>query len=479
MKKLIGSFLFLSFIFTAKAQYDIQVAVPEMAGQKISLAFYYEGKLRVADTLILDLSGTGHFQKNSQKLPRGLYMLYFTPSSNLELIMGDDQTFRVSCDTAAPLKTVQIEGSRENQAFLEFQHFLQEMNRQGKELSEKYARLTEKEKEDQKQKYTTLFRDLDQNARTYINRVVEEFPGSALATFVKFVLPVETPDFSGQVAADTKDRDKEIQRLSWYYAKTHYWDNTVLTDSTLLRTPNFKNHVDNYFKNMIFVHPDSLYDACVGLIEKSRSCRPMFIYLTEYCLQYTFDNKIMGMDEAFVKFGLRYYVSGEADWVDEKRMKTIRDEVYKRQYNLLHHRAVDLKMQTLEGNWVSLYETDAPFILLLFWEPNCGHCKKQVPQAKKNIFDRFSPYGLKVFSVNTHSDKKAWEDFVEKNELFDFINCWDPKEQTYYRSYYNVFSTPTMYILDKDKKFIAKSLSIEQMVDLLKQEYKKTGIEIP
>jgi hypothetical protein len=35
-----------------------------------------------------------------------------------------------------------------------------------------------------------------------------------------------------------------------------------------------------------------------------------------------------------------------------------------------------------------------------------------------------------------------------------------------------------MYILDKDKKFIAKSLTVDQMVDLLKHEYKKMGIEV-
>lgn len=78
----------------------------------------------------------------------------------------------------------------------------------------------------------------------------------------------------------------------------------------------------------------------------------------------------------------------------------------------------------------------------------------------------------------THTDKKEWEEFVEKNELFDFINCWDPNKQSNYWTIYNVFSTPVMYILDKDKKIIAKNLAVEQMVDLLKNEYKKQGIEI-
>ena len=184
------------------------------------------------------------------------------------------------------------------------------------------------------------------------------------------------------------------------------------------------------------------------------------------------------MDEAFVKLGHHYYVSGIVDWLDKEQMKKITDEVYKRQYNLLNHQAIDLKLPSLEGNWVSLHETKAPFILLVFWEPNCGHCKKQVPLAKKEIFERFAPHGLKVFAVNTHTNKKEWEDFVEKHELFDFINCWDPNRQSNYWTIYNVFSTPVMYILDKDKKIIAKNLAVDQMVDLLKREYEKQGIKI-
>ena len=184
------------------------------------------------------------------------------------------------------------------------------------------------------------------------------------------------------------------------------------------------------------------------------------------------------MDEAFVKLGEHYYMSGQVDWLDKEQLKKITDEVIKRQYNLIGQKALDLKLPTLEGGWVSLLETKAPYTLLLFWEPNCGHCKKQVPLAKKEIYDRFSPYGLKVFAVNTHTDKKQWEEFIEKNELFDFINCWDPNRQSNYWTIYNVFSTPVMYILDKDKKIIAKNLAVEQMVDLLKNEYKKQGIEI-
>ena len=86
--------------------------------------------------------------------------------------------------------------------------------------------------------------------------------------------------------------------------------------------------------------------------------------------------------------------------------------------------------------------------------------------------------GFKVFAVHTQNDKEKWENFVTEHELFDFINCWDPQNQTNFRVYYHIDSTPVMYLLDKDKKIIAKKLDIEQFADILTKEYKRIGIEV-
>lgn len=468
------------FSFKVSAQYDIQVQVKNMAGQKAILAYYFEDKVNVQDTVILDGSGKGHFRHDNQRLARGLYMLYLTPTLNLEMIIGDDQHFSLSCDTTNLLETARIEGSAENAAFLDFQKEVRKRNLKSRSLMEEYNQDPQKEKEEIRKKYTARNEEIAREYKQYVEELSKRFPGSALETFARFTLPPEEgPDFSKEVPEGTKDRDMEIRRRSWYYQKSHYWDQVNLQDSTLIRTNMFKKYVENYFENMVMVHPDSLYQACVEIIEKSRPCPLMFKYLTEFCLVYAFDNKIMGMDEAFVKLGDRYYLSGQAYWASQKQMKTVTEEVYKRRYNLLYHQGADLKFPTLEGNWVRLYETKAPFILVLFWEPSCGNCKKQVPLVKKEIYDRFHPYGLEVFAVNIHSNRKEWEDFIEKHQIFDFINCWDETRQVEYRTYYNVFATPVMYILDKDKKFICKNLAVDQMVDLLKREYKKQGIDIP
>ncbi len=248
--------------------------------------------------------------------------------------------------------------------------------------------------------------------------------------------------------------------------------------ASLIRTPIFKSKLDEFFNTRVLMIPDSVYKESVNIIEKSRGCKAMFRYLVSYCFNYALSNKYMGMDAAFVYLAKKYYLTGEADWVDKKTLENIEREVILTQYNLIGLKAQELKLPTMDGDWVSLYETEAPFTLLLFWEADCGHCKKQVPQVKTGLLDKFKPYGFKVFAVHTQNDKEKWENFVTEHELFDFINCWDPQNQTNFRVYYHIDSTPVMYLLDKEKKIIAKKLDIEQFADILTKEYKRIGVEV-
>ena len=457
--------------------YNIKFTIGQMPNKEVVIAHHAEGKIYVNDTVKLDAKGTGIF-KGDKKLWKGVYVVVFSPSNYFDFIIGDNQNFSVTADTLNTLDNISFDNSPENTAFLGFQRFWRDQYQKTQKLREDYDKDPQKEDKAVQQSYTARFGDIEKETQDYVLNLKKQFPKSATATFTGLLLSPIIPDFSKEVPEGTKNREAEIGNKGYFYKKAHYWDYTDFTDTTLIYTPVFKSKLDDYFQNMLIMIPDTVYKACAEIIEKARPSKLMYRFLNDYCLDYTYQNKIMGMDEAFVKLGERYYLDKKADWVDAKRMKTIEEEVYKRMYNLIGHEAVELKLPNLDGNWVSLHETKAPFTFLLFWEPNCGHCKKQVPLVKAEILNRFKPYGLKVFAVQTHTNKEEWEKFVADHDLFDFINCWDPNRQSNYWTYYNVFSTPVMYLLDKNKKIIAKQLDIEQFADILKQEYKKQGIEI-
>ena len=458
--------------------YKIQVNIPQMSNKQVILANYFEGKVYAVDTAQINSNGTGYFQKNNKKLARGMYILLFSPSNYFDIMIGDNQNFSITTDTLQVIDKIRFEGSPENTAFLGFQKVMTSATQKSRQIKEAMEKDPAKTSPEAKKKYSARFDQIDKEVRDHIAGLCKQFPNSALATFANFTLSVPTPDFSKEIPENTPNRYFEIQKKEYLFSKAHYCDNTNFQDSTLIRTPIFKSKLDEFFNTRVLMIPDSVYKESVNIIEKSRGCKAMFRYLVSYCFNYALSNKYMGMEAAFVYLAKKYYLTGEADWVDKKTLENIEREVILTQYNLIGLKAQELKLPTMDGDWVSLYETEAPFTLLLFWEADCGHCKKQVPQVKTGLLDKFKPYGFKVFAVHTQNDKEKWENFVTEHELFDFINCWDPQNQTNFRVYYHIDSTPVMYLLDKEKKIIAKKLDIEQFADILTKEYKRIGVEV-
>jgi hypothetical protein len=62
--------------------------------------------------------------------------------------------------------------------------------------------------------------------------------------------------------------------------------------------------------------------------------------------------------------------------------------------------------------------------------------------------------------------KQKWVDFINEHELYDWMNVWSPYDYTY-KVNYDIRTTPVIFILDKDKKIIAKSLNPKQTMDFL------------
>jgi len=52
-------------------------------------------------------------------------------------------------------------------------------------------------------------------------------------------------------------------------------------------------------------------------------------------------------------------------------------------------------------------------------------------------------------------------------KVYNCINAWDPKNATYFRLFYDIYSTPTVYLLDENKRIIAKRISVEALGKML------------
>jgi thiol-disulfide isomerase/thioredoxin len=153
--------------------------------------------------------------------------------------------------------------------------------------------------------------------------------------------------------------------------------------------------------------------------------------------------------------------------------------------NIIGNPAPALNLSTMDNNPFSLYNLSSKYTFLAFWDPTCGHCKEEMPRVDSFYTKNWKQLGVQVVGVNTNfNEVAAWKNFV-KDQSFDkdWVHAYQTEaafnaeikagKPTTIRQLYDVFKTPTFYLLDKDKKIIAKNLSIDQFHDFLLSQQNK------
>ena len=225
-----------------------------------------------------------------------------------------------------------------------------------------------------------------------------------------------------------------------------------------------------YFSTVLIQHPDSINKEIDRIFAKCSAEQKVFQFVAVFLFNHFRESEIMGHDAVVVKLADDIYLSGKADWTTKEWRDNLRREVDRVRPNLIGVKGHDLVMNTFNGVMVSLYDIKKEFVILYFWEPNCGHCQEATPKLKA-YYDEAKNEGVEVFAVCTQADRAKWEKYIQDNKL-DWINGWDPQRASNFDYYYNVTSTPSVFILDRNKKIIAKKLPVEQIGAFI-QNYRK------
>jgi thioredoxin-related protein len=115
-----------------------------------------------------------------------------------------------------------------------------------------------------------------------------------------------------------------------------------------------------------------------------------------------------------------------------------------------------------------LPDIQAEFTLLIFWSSECPHCTEMMPKLK-SLYDNQNPRKLQVMAVSLDTIRNAWTSYIRKEKL-NWINVSDLRGfEGKAEDEYNVFATPTMYLLDRDKKIISKPITWRELEQSLRE----------
>jgi peroxiredoxin len=450
--------------------YQIKVKItPVVKDSMYYLANYFGEKQYIQDSTKADASGLLIF-KGKEKLPGGIYLFVLPSKRYFELIVDKEQNFSVETDTVDMVKSMQIKGSNDNVLFYDYLRFVSGKQKDAEELQAGFR--TAKNKADSTALQNKMT-DIGKSVTDYKTKFIAAQPEMLLSKVFKTSQEPEVPE-APLLESGVKD-----STFAYRYFKSHYFDNVDFADARLLRTPLFHTKLDTYIKKLVLQMPDSINKEADMLVQKSKANPEMFKYVVWYITNTYETSNIMGMDAVFVHMVKNYYTKEQATWVDSTTLYKIQERAKVLEPILIGKKVKNQVMEDTSGTYQTLYNVKAAYTVLLFWDPDCGHCQKVVPEVKK-LYDMVKSHGVEVFAICTETEIDKWKKFIREKNL-TWINVADPKFQNNFRYEFDITSTPQLFLLDNTKSILAKKIDVEVLADLLskKLNMKIEGIKNP
>lgn len=455
------SILFISCVLAEKG-YRIDVQVHGLQDTTAFLAYHYGNRQYVQDTVKIDNNGKFVFQ-GPEKLDPGMYMVVLPGQVYFEILLDSNQTFGIETTHNEFVNSMKFKNSPDNEAFYDYMKFLRNIGEKNApyrmELQD--STITEARRNEIRE----VMAEADKIVKSEQNRIIKKFPDGL---FGKILLAQQEPPTPETRLLEDGTPDNEFM---FHNYKSNFWNNIDFSDDRLVRTPILHAKLNQYFTRVIIQIPDSIIAEADWLLQQADMHPEVFKYAV-FFITNTFErSQIMGMDKVFVHMVESYYMTGKADWVTEEQLATITERAMALKPLLIGNKAPDINMFAPDQSSLNLYSVDSRFTILYFWDSECGHCKRNSPKLKE-LYTKMKDKGVEVFAVNTEPEREKWLAYVEEND-YSWINVNDPYNRSGFRDKYDIWATPLIFLLDEDKKIIAKKITVEQAEEIINHELMK------
>lgn len=445
---------------------EIAITLTPLKNCTVYLGSYFGKGMTLVDSTRLDQNSKGVF-KGPNKLTTGIYFVVSpTYTIQFELLMDPQQRFSIQADTSAKESAI-IKGSPDNDLFKNYAVFSNEKGRMLQQLKLALQSTNGAEAD----KIRASIANTEKEIKQYQINIHKTHPTSLLSTLFYIMQRPELP----QVPIV---KGKPDSAYPYQYVKQHYWDNVLFNEDRLLRTPFFEPKLDEYFKYYVSADPDSIISEVKQMLLMAKTGKEIYPYLlTKFTNKYI-NPEFMGQDKVFVYLFENFYAKGDTVLLNPASRKSITERAYSLMANQIGQQAPVLNLTDTSGKKVGLYTINAPFTIVTFWDPNCGHCKEEIPRYDSIYQAKWKSKGVAIYSVNIYeNENSAWKKFIVDRKLSaDWYQVYQTKEDKQaeekaglpnYRQLYDIFKTPTVYLLDDKKRILAKQLTLEQFDALM------------
>ena len=250
------------------------------------------------------------------------------------------------------------------------------------------------------------------------------------------------------------------------YLKKHYFDNVDFSDTMLIKSTFLTSKAVGYLS--LFQNDANSQEELEDFMLMGIDTIFKHAQVNQQVYEFLVDFLISGFQSIGFEKGLEHIAN--ASTLDQFCENTERKLKLENKLELIKKLAIgqpapDFTTTDIDGNVVILKDIKAKKTVLLFWASWCPHCDEIMPVINSYYGDKSN---LEVIAISIDESK---DDLLKslKDTGYDWINVAELKGWNGdIINEYGIVATPSVFILDENKKIIGKPLGKEEIAGFLK-----------
>lgn len=359
------------------------------------------------------------------------------------LMPPDACNLEVVMDTKSPGGRPFFKNSPENNLFWQYSERVEDLLKKRDDCNNNW-RLHQDERTLQ------TLREAEMSLASYQEGFLREHPKSFAAKFVSPWLFKTPPEPAGHLSMS----EVATFRQAWFRA--HFLEGVDIASGSFWSSPLAIDWLDVFTFKTAMPSPDSVRWHTDEVFRRLSPNPAAQHYYLNYMLNSLEKMSRFGFDEAYIHLVNAYVktdrTGGYSPATREEKME-IAEKIERLRIGKTLPKAT---LFTEDGSPVALDEIEAPFIFLMFFQPDCSHCKKETPVVKR-LAEKYRADGLKVVLVcgKPGDDlSECWQYRATMSLPDDWLMLADGKGRSRFRSLYNIDGYPRLFLLDKNKTIL-------------------------
>lgn len=444
------------------AQQKVTVKMPIADTSKyIQLAHYYGYKQFIkVDSAKVGADGLLHFSNKNEPWKGGIYLVVASPSKFYDFAFsGKEDNIYMEFDTTDYVNTVKFKNSPENDYLFKYRRFLDKKSKEGKALQEQFKIEKDPAKVSEiRSKLQRIGKDVNNEIRSLSSAKKDLFASRIMVANLDPEVPETIP---------TLTNGRPDSTFAYRYYKSNFFNHIDFSDDRLIRTPFLEGRLEKYFTNLVYPKKDSIVKDVDYVLTKAKANKEVYRYTLWYLTNKYETTDIVGLDGVVVHMYENHYLK-DADWLDEDQKRRFQERL-----SIMKPLETGKVMPTLIlkdtlGVVHNLKDVKSKYTLVYFYSPDCGHCQDHAPTLVK-FFDENKDKGFTVWNVSTErkQDVNEVKDFIKTYDTGRLTNLYDPDRRYDFNTAYDVYSTPTLFILDDQKRIVGKRIPLEEILGFI------------